>query len=351
VAYRDRRNDRWTARISLGGKRISQGGFTSRKNAELWEAEQRLKHERGLLGIREQSDATVEEIFRAYLAWAGQNKRPRSVDSDRTSFATWGKFFRQAAVIFVRQVTARHLTEFVAWRTSRNTHYKRPPGKRAINKDLVILRACLAWAVRSGLLPENPIPQLPLLREDRPGVPRYLSQQEIALIERIAAEINSPIRDHIAVLLRTGLRAGELLTLEVSDLDLDRNQIVLSPAKTKGRRQRVIPVAAPVKAILVKAAASGKYLLWKGEGELRCAVGNLNSRFGTILKAAAREGMDVVGVSIHTLRKTYISHLVMAGVDPVKVMAIVGHQDWSTIRRYLSLSEKYVSSAAEKLPY
>ena len=70
-----------------------------------------------------------------------------------------------------------------------------------------------------------------------------------------------------------------------------------------------------------------------------------------MLKQAQKQGMDISRVNVHTLRKTYISHLVMAGVEPVKVMEIVGHREWATMRRYLALAPGYLQNVQDKLPY
>jgi integrase len=148
------------------------------------------------------------------------------------------------------------------------------------------------------------------------------------------------------------MRSGELCSLTISDIDFAKRQIVLRPENTKAGYMRVIPISTSVaeflKGLAWEAERLGKKHLFLNSDGTRQTSDNLIRRFRTLLKKLDLENKDEV--NIHTLRKTYISHLIMAGEDPVKVMAIVGHRDWSTIRRYLALSPKYLSQI-ESLPY
>lgn len=80
---------------------------------------------------------------------------------------------------------------------------------------------------------------------------------------------------------------------------------------------------------------------------------NLNRRFRNILTRLEEGGKltDTKSVHIHVLRRTYISHMIMSGADPATVMAIVGHQEWATIQRYLALAPAHVVATGAKLPY
>ena len=71
-----------------------------------------------------------------------------------------------------------------------------------------------------------------------------------------------------------------------------------------------------------------RHLIYTRTGN-RQTPDHLGRRLRNLLPVLDREGKiaNAEEVNIHTLRKTYISHMIMAGVEPVKVMAIVGHQE------------------------
>lgn len=337
------------------GKRHTKSGFTSKKNAELYEAQQRINDERRLIGVEPICEALIEDVFDKYLKWATANKRHSAMMRDKSSLGVWQKFFQSRGISFLRQLQPKVVHDFIEWRSARKTHRHEPPSRRTINLDLVTIRHVLNWCVRFGISSTNPLTQIPLFRQDKPGVPRYLSKEEITLIEDIAKRENPVIYEIIFLLLRTGMRSGELCALRVDNIDFDRSQIILRPEQTKARYMRQIPVGDKVLGLLREMADREKN---KGAGHLVFTKNrtpqdtkNVNKLFHRILRHAAKMGMDTSGVNVHTLRKTYISHMIMAGTDPVKVMAIVGHQDWSTVKRYLALSPKYLSEKTDVLPY
>ena len=94
--------------------------------------------------------------------------------------------------------------------------------------------------------------------------------------------------------------------------------------------------------LIGKAGESKRSLVFVNSNENRHCLRNILRRFRTILKNAKEHGVDIEGVNIHSLRRTYISHMIMSGQDPVKVMKIVGHQSWETMKKYLFLTEEYL---------
>lgn len=78
----------------------------------------------------------------------------------------------------------------------------------------------------------------------------------------------------------------------------------------------------------------------------RPLVNNLNRRFKN---AAKRAGLEKI--SIHTLRHTFASHLVMAGVPLVTVSSLLGHSDIKTTMIYAHLSPDHLKDAVNKLNF
>jgi integrase len=150
------------------------------------------------------------------------------------------------------------------------------------------------------------------------------------------------------------MRSGELCSLQPDNIDFKRGQIILRGKQTKAGYTRVVPIGDDVKDLLDRLCmeAGDHGYLFRTEDGTQQTVNNLQHAFGRLVASLAEAGKltNSEDVTIHCLRRTYISHLIMAGTDPIKVMAIVGHRQWSTIQRYLCLSDRYVSEVG-KLPY
>ena len=80
---------------------------------------------------------------------------------------------------------------------------------------------------------------------------------------------------------------------------------------------------------------------------LRISYGWLGRRF----KRAVREaGLDE-SISLHALRHTFASHLIMNGVDITSVQTILGHHSVTVTQIYLHLDPNYLARTVEKLPF
>ena len=71
----------------------------------------------------------------------------------------------------------------------------------------------------------------------------------------------------------------------------------------------------------------------------------------TNLKRAARRAGIKKNVTVHMLRYTYASHLVMVGVDLVAIKELLGHSDIHTTMRYAHLAPDHLRHAADKLSF
>jgi site-specific recombinase XerD len=145
------------------------------------------------------------------------------------------------------------------------------------------------------------------------------------------------------VLLQTayacGLRVSELVRLQVSDIDSARMVIVVRQGK--GRKDRLVPLSQRLLEELRSYWRERRPKTWlfpaqRGEGHLGAAwVQRLCG------KAARRAGLSK-RVSPHTLRHSYASHLVEAGVNLLTLQKILGHNALSTTARYVHLSTQHL---------
>jgi len=153
----------------------------------------------------------------------------------------------------------------------------------------------------------------------------------------------------IYTFLKTGLRKSELIYLEWSDIDFQKKQIrvvnkVAHP--TKSYKPRYIPMDRKLEKVLRSIKKTkNPYVFITERDTLR--KNNMISK----LKITARRAGIEKNVTIHMLRHTYASHLVMAGVDLTTVKALLGHGDIHTTMRYAHLAPDHLRQAANKLSF
>jgi len=151
------------------------------------------------------------------------------------------------------------------------------------------------------------------------------------------------IRSFIITGLNTGMRKGELFRLEWQDVDLVRQE--LRVRMTKARRFRVIPMNDLLTQTLQRHPhhISKSYVFHNPNGS---HWKDIRGSFNTALK---RVGLP--RIRIHDLRHTFISNLVMAGVDLRTVQELAGHANIQTTMKYAHLAPGRLKQSVEKLQW
>ena len=205
------------------------------------------------------------------------------------------------------------------------------------NGHLNALRSFFAYLVKSGRLLANPASELSNFRSQK-KLPRVPSYEEIL---RLLAAIDSNakgLRDRawMELLYGSGLRLGELLNLNVTDLCLDEDLIHIRQGK--GSKDRFVPLTPEAKkAIKVYIKASRPQLTDPGQPAL--FVSSLGSRMNrhTVSKGlhhyAEKAGL-AVRITPHVLRHSCATHLLKNGASLRHIQLLLGHEYLSTTQIY-----------------
>ncbi|WP_342945632.1 site-specific integrase [Paraburkholderia ferrariae] len=153
--------------------------------------------------------------------------------------------------------------------------------------------------------------------------------------------------DHLQPLvvcaLNSGLRKGELLALEWSDIDLDLRTIHVRRGTTKDDERRDVPVTDE----LFECFTAWRPLAHKtfvfGNPETDAPLTDFGNAWEALLEAA-----EITGFRFHDCRHDYASRLVVAGVDLNRVRALLGHSDIKTVLRYAHLAPDHLHDAINK---
>ncbi len=231
--------------------------------------------------------------------------------------------------------------------------------KRSIARALSALRTLYRFLQREELVEVNPARAVgsPKLEKYLPG---YLDRAQVDLLfqaaEARAWEGAFPDVRNFAILelfYSTGLRLSELRGINKADLDLV-SQLV--KVRGKGRKERIVPIGDHAQRALRNYEAKRDELLRQvGPGADRAAV--FLSRTGKRMSARAIQlvvtrFLDQVdedaGLSTHSLRHTFATHLLDAGADLRAVQELLGHASISTTQIYTHTSVERLKQVYQK---
>jgi integrase len=310
-----------------------------------------------LLNLRTFLDHRFEPWAHTQMKSAGiQLKRIRSDFAD----------YLDKPMTYLHQVTVEALRQ--KWKKGG----KQP---RTINRDLQRVQSVLSRAVEWGVIDRHPFRGLRPMKYDKVGRVRYLSvDEEVALRAaldaredrlrservrfntwRIARGLN-PLPDRIGGLLdnlkpmvllalNTGMRRGELFSLEWRDVDFSSGIVTVRAASAKSGQTRRIPLnseAATVLTLWHKRQGDASALVFPNAEGTR--LDNIAKSWGGVMMLARLERFN-----FHDLRHTFASRLVQRGVDLNTVRTLLGHSEISTTLIYSHLAPDNLRAAVEKV--
>lgn len=256
------------------------------------------------LDKRKVSKTSFRAASEQYLRWSKGTKR--SWKRDRISLRALATTFGGT---LLGQITTKQVEQYKIRRAGEVS-------PQTVNHELQCLRHLFTKAIEWGDADSNPalpVKKLPARNERL----RYLSDDEEA---RLLAECSNHLRPIVTVALYTGMRESEVLGLRWADVDLENGIIHLED--TKNGRRRDVPMPRVARRTLADHPRHirSPYVFTKVSGD----------PFGRVDKGmrGACERAEIQDVVFHTLRHTYASRLVMAGVDLLTVKELLGHPSW-----------------------
>jgi integrase len=221
---------------------------------------------------------------------------------------------------------------------------------KSINNVLTALSVMLKRAVDWNVIGAMPC-RIRLLKWDKSEVAFYDFAEYRRLVEAAAA---IDPRIELLVLLGgdAGLRRGEAIALEWTDVDLRRRTMHVQRSSwnghvtlPKGGRTRRLPLTE----WLVHALQGHRHL--KGPRVLYYDDGSppTNKEIRMWMERAQRRAMLPANGGYHVLRHTFCSHLAMQGATAKAVQELAGHQDLTTTQRYMHLSPAHKDAAIRLL--
>jgi integrase/recombinase XerC len=214
-------------------------------------------------------------------------------------------------------------------------------------------RVFTAWLARTGRIPHDPGSTLASPKAHRTLPPVLRADEARDLVEAAAAlaDDGSPagLRDvaMLELLYATGIRVGELVGLDVDDVDHERGVVrVLG----KGRKERMVPFGRPAARTLEQWLERGRPGLYADGAGGALFLGVRGARIDprAVRTLVHRRIADVPGapdIGPHGLRHTAATHLLEGGADLRSVQELLGHASLATTQLYTHVSTDRLRSA------
>jgi integrase/recombinase XerC len=227
---------------------------------------------------------------------------------------------------------------------------KKDYAKSTIARKLASLRSFFKFCVRENFIETNPAVSLATPKQEK-KLPNFLTEAEvIKLLEAPDAATEAGLRDRaiLETLYSTGMRVGELVALNYENIDFISGVIKV---RGKGKKERLVPVGeSALKAIK---AYLDKRVVPDGESK---RVLFLNKRGRRINQRTIRRVIEKyikvfcakTGISPHTLRHSFATHLLDRGADLRSVQELLGHANLSTTQIYTHITAQRLKEVYNK---
>lgn len=289
------------------------------------------------------SDPLEQQIdaFARYLA-DERRSSPRTVETYLRDLQSFASYVREEG--FPNDATK---LDVVALRGFLSTLFQSNQAS-TLKKKMSAIRSFFKFLLRRGIIERNPAAGLRSPKVPK-SLPRFLSvEQAFRVMDAPPKEQarSKPLRYRDRALLETlygtGVRVGELASMNVDDCDLSEST---ARVLGKGGKERVVPLGKgaaealleylPARAdVLARSRQPDRDALWLAQGGRRLSVRqvqNIVRRHGTL--GAGRSDLHP-----HAIRHTCATHLLDAGADLRAIQELLGHSSLSTTQRYTHVS-------------
>ena len=278
---------------------------------------------------------TVAELCDLYLSEGVATKKASTVAMDRTRIELHVKplLGRRRA----RDITQDHVERFL------NAVAKRA-GKGAASRTVGMLGGIFSFAVRKRLCTKNPVRGVERFPDRK--VERFLSPAELARLgETLAAAEREGVNPYavaaIRMLMFTGCRKAEILTLHWDDIDWEHNCLRLPDSKTGAK---TVALGAPAIELLhgLPRVESNPYV-FPGTKDRAYLVG-LQKIWHRL-----RNRAELPDVRLHDLRHSFASVGAAGGDSLLIIGKLLGHKNAASTQRYAHLGDDPLRSAANRI--
>ena len=210
--------------------------------------------------------------------------------------------------------------------------------RSSIARHLSALRSFFKYLMREGIAEANPARNVATPKGAK-HLPSVLQTSDVALLLEqpdLATPLGVRDRAWLELLYASGLRIGELVGINIDDIEL-RARLV--KVRGKGSKERIVPFGSKaeeaLRAWMAARRSTDNHALFTNYRGGRITARSVRRLFERYVRGAALRA----GVSPHTLRHSFATHLLNAGADLRSIQELLGHASLSTTQKYTHLND------------
>lgn len=279
---------------------------------------------------------------------ARRDAAPRTRRAYASDLRDLAAFLTQAGVADPTTTTTRHLRRYAASLSESGA------APTTVARRLAATRALFRCLREHGLVEADPADLVSAPKRAQKLPPVLSARDAGSLLDSIPASTPLELRDRALFELAygCGLRAEELVTLDVGSVDFDAEQVRV---RGKGRKERVVPAGEPALAAVSAYLERGRppledagptrataqpALLLSRSGR-RLSTSDVRRRLARWVRRTALAG----GVTPHALRHSYATHLLEGGADLRAIQELLGHASIGTTQIYTRVDSQRLRAA------
>lgn len=332
-----KRNGKWYCRFSIRGDRkhfLCAGATTEKEALEIENAfKYKLQQQQNGVIPKDQKNVYFNRLVKLYEKHAKTNHK--RYKNQTYYLNNMKEYFNNGKP--VNTIKPEDIQNFIVHLRNSGKRGKRK--NSSINRFLEILSKMFNLAIDNGELTENPLKKIQPLKEDNHKI-RFLTVEEEARLYA-SIDLKTPyLRPIVTTALQTGMRRGEIFGMKWDNIDL--NNRVIHVLDTKSGDSRPIPISDVLYETLKSMPRTSEYVFTNPK---------TNQPYVDIKKSfnLVREHAGIENFCFHDLRHTFATRMVMAGVDFLTLMELLGHKNIKTTMRYAHVIPSRKIDAIKKL--
>lgn len=221
----------------------------------------------------------------------------------------------------------------------------RTHGASSVARKVAAVRSFMRFLLKKRILTKNPAEEIssPKVRRPLPTLLSVDAAKEVVESPNLDLPLGKRDRALLELLYGSGLRVGEVVRLDVADLDLSSMQ---ARVLGKGNKERIVPLGRPCVDAVVDYLAMRSHIVHprKGTQDPRALVlSSTGARIGVRAAQKAVKKYGILGAGRadlhpHALRHTCATHMLDGGADLRAIQEMLGHASLSTTQRYTHVS-------------
>lgn len=332
---------RFYVQIRIKGCKPQYGSFKRKTDAERWiqQIESAIREGRHFK-TTEAKKHTLGQLIDRYIADVLPTKK--KCEQRQGAQLLWWK--SQIGCYLLSDLTPSIIAEKRDVLLKGITKQGKQRSPSTVVRYMAALSHALTIAVKEwGWLEDSPISKVTKPKEPR-GRVRFLDEEERAkLLTAIKDSTNIYLYTIVVLALSTGMRQGEILNLKWSDVDLEKERVILHETKNGEIRQVAIAGhALDLLKQLDKIRRLDTHLLFPGKSPKKPI--DIRSAWESALKKA-----DISNFKFHDLRHTAASYLAMNGASLAEISEVLGHKTLAMVKRYAHLSATHTAGVITRM--